>query len=187
VHKISIIPRGIAALGYTQQLPEHERYLLRERELLDRLAVLLGGRAAEALVFGEISTGAGNDLERATDIAHRMVTEYGMSERLGPVSLDGADRSAFLEQRVPMPKMGRGMSNETAHAIDGEVRRIVVDALDRATGLLRRERDSLDRLAALLLEREVVDRSELRELLGEARAESEDARLPEVGHVPDAG
>src|SRR5690606_17535615 len=103
VHKISIIPRGVSALGYTQQLPTDDRYLLRHQELLDRLAVLLGGRAAEELVFGEVSTGAGNDLERASEIARRMVTEFGMSERLGPVHLSSRRTSLFLDGRGAQP------------------------------------------------------------------------------------
>jgi cell division protease FtsH len=90
VHKISIIPRGVAALGYTQQLPTEDRYLLTKQELMDRIAVLLGGRVAEEIVFNEISTGAGNDLERVTDLARRMVMEYGMSRELGPINYSGS-------------------------------------------------------------------------------------------------
>jgi cell division protease FtsH len=96
VHKISIIPRGVAALGYTQQLPTEDRYLLTKQELMDRIAVLLGGRVAEEIIFNEISTGAGNDLERVTDLARRMVMEYGMSRELGPINYRGAPRPQFV-------------------------------------------------------------------------------------------
>src|SRR5690606_8503010 len=128
VHKISIIPRGVAALGYTQQLPTDDRYLIQRQELYDRIAVLLAGRAAEEIVFGEISTGAGNDLERATDIARRMVAELGMSSRIGPVNLMRR-QSAFL----PGAESSRGEYSEaTAQVIDAEVQRLLVDGYNRA-------------------------------------------------------
>jgi cell division protease FtsH len=120
VHKISIIPRGVAALGYTQQLPTEDRYLLTKQELMDRIAVLLGGRVAEEIVFNEISTGAGNDLERVTELARSMVMEYGMSRELGPVNLSGPRRSQFLQgarraaATTPRKRRGRSTARSTA-------------------------------------------------------------------------
>jgi cell division protease FtsH len=168
VHKISIIPRGVAALGYTQQLPMDDRYLLQRNELKDRLCVLLGGRCAEELVFNEISTGASNDLERASDIARRMVLEFGMSDVVGLTHLIRA-RNPMLADPREMLQMdeGRSYSESTATAVDGEVRRILDEAHDRARHILQEERSVLDELAARLLEKEVIDRSELRELMGE--------------------
>ncbi len=187
VHKISIIPRGVSALGYTQQLPTDDRYLLRHQELLDRLAVLLGGRAAEEVVFGEVSTGAGNDLERASEIARRMVTEFGMSDRLGPVHLSSRRGALFLDGRGAQPgeEPGRGFSEETARVIDAEVRRLVGEAHDRALDLLQRDRDILDELAQRLLEQEIVDREELRRLMGEPEHKPGDDVRPDIGHIPD--
>ncbi|HEX6133754.1 MAG TPA: ATP-dependent zinc metalloprotease FtsH [Longimicrobiales bacterium] len=179
VHKISIIPRGVAALGYTQQLPTDERYLVQRVELNDRIAVLLAGRAAEEVVFGEISTGAGNDLERATEIARRMVTELGMSPRIGPVNLMRR-QSAFIQ----VAEDGRGdYSEATAQVIDSEVQRLLIEGYDRALAVLRKDRDILERLARMLLEREVVERDELRALMGTSH-DGGNGRRPEVGHVP---
>ena len=181
VHKISIIPRGIAALGYTQQVPEDDRYLIQRPELDDRIAVLMGGRAAEALIFDEASTGAGNDIERATDLARRMVAELGMSELVGPVMFRRR-RSLFL-QMEPEGESG-GYSEETAQQIDSEVRRMVVEAERRAFAILQKERAALEAVAARLLEVEVVDREELRRLMGRPQhAARRDA--PERGHAPD--
>ena len=183
VHKISIIPRGVAALGYTQQLPTDERYLIQRPELYDRIAVLLAGRAAEEVVFGEISTGAGNDLERATDIARRMVAELGMSARIGPVNLMRR-QGAFLQAG----DAGRGdYSEATAQVIDAEVQKLLVDGYNRAIGMLKQDRAILEQLAQLLLEKEVVERTELRVLMGVAPAAGHDGgngSRPEVGHVP---
>ena len=179
VHKISIIPRGVAALGYTQQLPTDDRYLLQKKELEDRLAVLLGGRAAEQIVFGEISSGASNDLERATDMARRMVTELGMSEAVGPVTFSRR-RGSFLQPQDAFEP--REYSESTAQLIDAEVRELVVAAYERALTLLQRDRQFLESIAQRLLEKEVMDREELRELLGLPLERSE---KPEVGHVPD--
>jgi cell division protease FtsH len=187
VHKISIIPRGVAALGYTQQLPTDERYLIQRPELYDRIAVLLAGRAAEEVVFGEISTGAGNDLERATDIARRMVAELGMSSRIGPVNLLRR-QGAFLQ---PSENGHAEYSEATAQVIDSEVQRLLVEGYNRAIDVLRADREALDRLARLLLEKEVVERAELRELMGVAHNRSADGSRPgvegarpEVGHAP---
>jgi len=166
VHKISIIPRGIGALGYTQQLPTEDRYLLTKAELEDRVAVMLGGRVAEEIVFGEISTGAQNDLSRVTDIARRMVMEYGMSEKLGPITYENRMRN-MLGLRQSMESEPDRHSEETLQEIDREVRRIVDEARQRVRELLDRERPSLDAIAERLLEKEVIEGDELRDILEE--------------------
>jgi cell division protease FtsH len=166
VHKISIIPRGVAALGYTQQLPTEDRYLLTKQELMDRVAVLLGGRVAEEIVFNEISTGAGNDLERVTDLARRMVTEYGMSRELGPINYAGARRPQFLSNGEGGGGDGRSYSEDTARLIDQELRGIVDGTYERVRGILNADSEILEILAQRLLEREVVDEAELREIMG---------------------
>jgi cell division protease FtsH len=165
VHKISIIPRGVAALGYTQQLPTEDRYLLTKQELMDRVAVLLGGRVAEEIVFNEISTGAGNDLERVTELARSMVTEYGMSRELGALNLAGPRRTQFL-QGPEMDGHRNNYSEETAQHIDREIRGIVDGTYERVRRILAADRDALEILARRLLEKEVVDEAELREILG---------------------
>ena len=165
VHKISIIPRGIAALGYTLQLPTGDRYLLTRSELLDRLAVLLGGRAAEQLTYGEVSTGAQNDLQRAADIARRMVKEYGMSERLGAVAFEPERRPIFLPGGDGLGG-GRAYSEETAREIDVEVKRIVDETETRVKDLLTKRDRDLKAIAQRLLEKEVLEGEELRQLLG---------------------
>ncbi|NML16945.1 ATP-dependent zinc metalloprotease FtsH [Azohydromonas caseinilytica] len=166
VAKVSIIPRGIAALGYTQQSPTEDRYLLRRSELLDRLDVLLGGRVAEELVFNDISTGAANDLQRATDMARHMVTHYGMSEALGLATWEAAPRSAFLA--VPGGPQQRECSERTAEAIDAEVRRLLEESRERVTATLKARREQLEALAQLLLEKETVDRGMLDGVLAAA-------------------
>ncbi|MGH8058167.1 MAG: cell division protein FtsH, partial [Candidatus Entotheonellia bacterium] len=163
VHRISIIPRGIAALGYTLQLPTEDRYLVTKSELLDKLAVLLGGRVAEELVFEEISTGAHNDLERATDIARRMVVEYGMSPKFGPLTFETRRGPVFLDGEFSGAKQ---YSEETAREIDQEVARITRETHVRVKDLLSKRREDLERIARRLLEKEVVDGEELRSLLG---------------------
>src|SRR5262245_15077795 len=164
VHKISIVARGFGALGYTMQLPLEDRYLMTRQDLLGQLAVLLGGRSAEEIAFGEISTGAQNDLQRATDIARAMVTEYGMSESLGAVNYDGHRGTKFLDT----PFMGeRGNhSEDTAQKIDAEVMRIISEAHQEARRVLRERKAILDELSARLLEKEVIEGDELRALLG---------------------
>ncbi|HFC97615.1 MAG TPA: ATP-dependent metallopeptidase FtsH/Yme1/Tma family protein [Thermosulfurimonas dismutans] len=161
VHRISIIPRGIGALGYTLQLPTEDRYLLTRGELLDRLAVLLGGRAAEELVFEEVSTGAQNDLEKATEIARAMVMDYGMSDKLGPQTFRRREH-LFLE--VPFREREL-LSEETARAIDEEVSRLLREAYSRAREILSQNRERLERIAQLLLEKEVLEGQELEDLL----------------------
>ncbi len=164
VHKISIIPRGIGALGYTQQLPTEDRYLLTRPELLDRVAVLLGGRVAEEIVFDEISTGAQNDLSRVTEIARSMVMEYGMSEALGPLTYETRART-ILGMRAPFDFDQTRHSENTLGDIDREVRRIVDEARDRVKDILTRERAALNALAKRLLEVEVMEAEEVREIL----------------------
>jgi cell division protease FtsH len=162
VHKISIIPRGIAALGYTQQQPTEDRYLLTRSELLDRLAVLLGGRVAEELVFNEISTGAQNDLQRASDIARAMVTEYGMSDAMGLVSYERSRQPMFLPESF---STGKVYSEAKAAQIDDEVARFVDEAHQRVRKILSERRTVLDALAHLLSQQESVQGDELREML----------------------
>src|SRR6266513_5156222 len=162
VSKISIIPRGIAALGYTSQLPTEDRYLMTRSELLARICVLLGGRVAEEIVFGDISTGAQNDLQRATEIARTMITQFGMSEKLGFVSLEGPRTATFLMVPTYSPKE---YSEETARLIDEEVKQILNEAHSRARDLLISRRAALEELAKLLLEKEVVDRPALQAIL----------------------
>jgi cell division protease FtsH len=163
VHRISIIPRGIAALGYTLQLPTQDRYLITRSELLDRLTVLMGGRTAEELVFQEISTGAQDDLARATDIARSMVLQYGMSERLGPQTYEQGHPSLFLDPMMPRPRLE--VSEETCRDIDHEVHTLIAEAHERAHKILEAQRPTLDKLAHLLLERETVEGDELRAMM----------------------
>jgi cell division protease FtsH len=162
VSKISIIPRGIAALGYTTQLPTEDRYLMTRSELLARIDVLLGGRVAEEIVFGDVSTGAQNDLQRATEIARTMVTQFGMSEKLGLASLEGPRRATFLMVPTQSP---REYSEETARLIDAEVKQILSEAHTKARDVLLGHRSALEELAKLLLEKEVVDRPALQAIL----------------------
>jgi cell division protease FtsH len=168
VHKISIIPRGVAALGYTQQRPTEDRYLMTRPELLDRLAVLLGGRVAEELVFGEISTGAQNDLQRATDIARSMVAEYGMSDLLGPVTYDRPRQPMFLPESYSPAKT---YSETRATQIDEEISSVMEKAEERVRGILSQRRKVLDDLALLLSQKEMVQGEELRKMLSESVAE----------------
>src|SRR3954467_3784770 len=178
VHKISIIGRGFGALGYTMQLPLEDRYLMSRSDLKSELAVLLGGRSAEEIAFGEISTGARNDLQRATDIARAMVTEYGMSESLGAINYDGQRGNKFID--TPFMNDRGPHSEETAQKIDAEVMRIITDAHNEARRLLRDRRDSLDELSARLLDKEVVEGDELRALLGQVPPKQPDTIPPMI-------
>jgi len=179
VQKISIIPRGIAALGYTMQVPTEERFLMRKTELNNRIATLLGGRAAEELVFNDISTGAHNDLSRATDMARSMVKEYGMSERLGQVYFAHKRQPQFLN---PMPEARGEYSDETAQIIDEEVRRIIDDQYAIALAILRKNMDLLKRTAIQLLEDEVIEGPTLADLLKSVHSKTNDGHsmAPEV-------
>jgi cell division protease FtsH len=163
VHKISIVQRGFGALGYTMQLPLEDRYLLTRTDLLNQLSVLLAGRTAEEIAFDEISTGAQNDLQRATDIARAMVTEFGMSDALGAVNYDGHKRASFLD--MPIGNERGPHSEDTAQKIDAEVKRIMTEAHDQARSVLQERRSSLDDLATRLLEKEVIEGEELRAML----------------------
>ena len=162
VHKISIIPRGVAALGYTEQAPTEDRYLMTRAELLDRLDVLLGGRVAEEIIFGDVSTGAADDLRRATDMARHMVAQYSMSEKLGLATFD-EPRQTFLETGGPA---AREYSEATAQAIDVEIAGILSAAHARVRETLTAHRSTVEALAKLLIDREVVNAEQLRALLG---------------------
>jgi cell division protease FtsH len=163
VHKISIVQRGFGALGYTMQLPLEDRYLMTRGDLYSQLAVLLGGRTAEELALGEISTGAQNDLQRATDMARAMVTEWGMSDALGAINYDGNKRARFLD--MPLPQERGLYSENTAEQIDAEIKRIVTDAHQKARDVLSSHRAKLESVTRRLLEVEVMEGDELRKLL----------------------
>ena len=164
VHKISIVQRGYDALGHTLQLPSEDHYLRTRQALTNQLAVWLGGRAAEEIALREISTGAHNDLQHATDVARAMVAEFGMSDTVGPVAFHNRNRAPFLP--VPGFEHADQIAEETAREIDVEVKRLMTEAHDRALQILREQRVTLDRLVRLLLEREVVEGDEVRRLLG---------------------
>ena len=183
VHKVSIIPRGIGALGYTIQRPTEDRYLMSRTELADKMAVLLGGRAAETLVFHEISTGAADDLARATEIARSMVTQYGMDAGLGQVAYDKQPHS-FLGQQQEMTWLERRYSETTAREIDCAVRDLVHAAFDKAVGILEKNRAVLERTAAKLLKEETLDEGALAGLTGGLVKEA--PVMPE-GAVPPPG
>jgi cell division protease FtsH len=166
IHKVSIIPRGVGALGYTIQRPTEDRFVMTQKELENKMAVLLGGRASEQVVFSHLSTGAADDLRRVTDIARSMVTKYGMSERLGSVAYDRDPRTFLSGADLPMPPREQDYGEKTATAIDDEVRSLVQHAMDRATGILNEKRDILERSARRLLEKETLDENELTTLIG---------------------
>ncbi|MCA9601500.1 MAG: AAA family ATPase, partial [Myxococcales bacterium] len=163
VHKISIVPRGFGALGFTMQLPIDERLIMTKHAIDAKLVGLLGGRAAEEVVFGEPSTGAQNDLQKATEIARAMVVDYGMSEAVGPISVSSSRKVAFLPDASA--NMPRGVGEHLADVIDTEVRRIVDEALTRAKSVLTEHREDLERIAKRLLETEVLEGEELERLL----------------------
>jgi len=181
LHKVSIIPRGVAALGFTLQLPVEEKFLSTAQQLKDQLAILLGGRVAEELVFGDVSSGAHNDLEHASEIARSMVTQLGMSQKLGALTYGRRQQLAFLGVTG---EEERNYSEDTARLIDAEVRSLVDEAHQRARDILSARRPALDALAAALQEREVMDRDEVQRLVREhthetpadPAPESEDAR-----------
>ena len=167
VEKISIVPRGMAALGYTLQLPTEDRFLKDEQEIRGEIATLLGGRAAEEIVFGKVTTGASNDLQRATDLAEQMVTAYGMSKVLGPLAYDRGSSNNFLGNGTMNPR--RMVSDQTAKAIDEEVKGIVENAHDRALELLNHNRELLEAIAKQILETEVIEGETLHQLLGQSQ------------------
>jgi len=166
VRKVTIVPHGVAALGHTQQLPLQERYLYTREELLDQMAVMLGGRAAEEVVFQDTSTGAQDDLQRASEMARRMVTEFGMSELLGPYAVERGRQPLFLEGHEPATQ---GYSEVTAQRIDREAQATVERMYHRARQILEEHRDTLETLAQYLLKHEVIDQPTLAVLAGELR------------------
>jgi len=162
VHKVSIIPRGSAALGYTLQLPTEDRYLISKSELMERLSVLLGGRVAEELIFKDVTTGAQNDLERATKIARQMVTEFGMSESIGPMTLGRKQHEIFLGRDI---SEDRNYSDEIAFQIDKEVEKIIQNAYNKAKEILTKNRRKLKKIATTLLQKETLEGEELDSLM----------------------
>lgn len=167
VEKISIVSRGMAALGYTLQLPTEDRFLMDEAELRGQIATLLGGRSAEEIVFNSITTGASNDLQRATDLAEQMVTTFGMSKVLGPLAYQQGTRPMFLNDG--MPNARRSMSEETAQAIDREVKEIVETAHQQALETIKRNRDLMETITMQLLETEAIEGEKLHQLLGQVQ------------------
>jgi cell division protease FtsH len=165
VHKVSIIPRGVGALGYTIQRPTEDRYLMTKEELENKMAVLLGGRAAELIEFKHLSTGAADDLRHVTDIARSMVTRYGMSKRLGNVTYDRDPRTVQSGPDLPSPPREREYADVTAAAVDEEVRAIVEATFQRAVEILSTRRPLLERTARRLLAKETLERAELAQLL----------------------
>lgn len=166
VHKVSIIPRGSAALGYTLQLPTEDRYLISKSELMERLSVLLGGRVAEELIFKDITTGAQNDLERATKIARQMVTEFGMSESIGPMTLGRKEHQIFLGRDI---SEDRNYSDEIAFQIDKEVEKIIGNAYDKAKEILTKNKRKLKKIATTLIHKETLEGEELDNLMKGAK------------------
>jgi cell division protease FtsH len=182
VHKVSIVGRGFGALGYTMHLSSEDRYLRTRSELLNELAVLLGGRTAELIVFGEMSTGDHNDLLRATDIARAMVTELGMSDSVGPVNHEGRRRSTFLE--APFMSERGVYAEDTARIIDAEVKRFITSAEETATRLLSERRAALDTIAERLLEIETIEGDELRSLLTPVLTAAPDVPVSTADTIP---
>ena len=172
VKKISIIPRGVAALGYTLQLPTEDRYMMTREELTDRISVLLGGRIAEEIIFDEVSTGAQNDLEKASDIARRMVKYYGMSDKLGIVTFEPENKSAFMGWGMGSNK---DYSEETARDIDIEVKKIIDDTYAKTREMLEKQKPMLIKLSKMLMEKEVIEEEELKKILNDEIEEKTDA------------
>jgi cell division protease FtsH len=176
VRKVSIVSRGLGALGYTMQVPEDDRHLMRFEELRDRMAGLLGGRAAEQAVFGQLSTGAGDDLRKATDIARDMVVTYGMSEAIGPVSLRRDDGATFLRSDLAAELSVKEYGEKTSELVDREIRRLVDEALQRARRIIDEHRDVLEAVASHLIENEVVTEEELRRIAADRDGGAEKGR-----------
>jgi len=183
VHKISIIPRGIGALGYTLQRPTEDRFLMTRTDLEHKIAVLLGGRAAEQLVFGELSTGAADDLARATDIARDMITRFGMDEGLGYVAYE-AQRPRFLDTPELAPG-GCRVAESTQARIDQAIRDIVMGVFERAYRILENNRAVLERSARELLARETLEENDIRQLTQDLQRESRETPVPTAGAAPE--
>ena len=181
VQKVTIISRGMA-LGYTMALPTEDRYLQSKTEFEDKIAGLLGGNVAERMVFGDTTTGSSNDIEKATDLARRMVTEFGMSDRLGPLSFGKRDELVFLGREIGEQ---RNYSDEIAKTIDEEVRAIVDRAYERATQVLEVHRDRLDALATKLIAEETVDQRGVRDAVQRPPAEGGPPRPAAAEHRPE--
>ncbi|MCL2683830.1 MAG: ATP-dependent zinc metalloprotease FtsH [Synergistaceae bacterium] len=182
VHKISIIPRGHMALGYTLQVPEEDRFLISKKELMNRICVLLGGRVTESIKFGDVTSGAQNDLERATQTARQMVTQLGMSDRLGPVTLGKKHHEVFLGRDI---MEDRNYSEEIACAIDQEVRRIIDECMERVQVILNENFSKVDEISNILLEKEILEGAEFNRLLGfPEKEEEEDSEKESAGDVP---
>jgi cell division protease FtsH len=158
---VTIIPRG-QALGLTQQLPQDDRHIYTKQYLLATITVLLGGRAAEELFLGHVTTGSGNDIERATEIARKMVSQWGMSERLGPLSFGRREEQVFLGKELVMHK---DYSEKTAEEIDQEVKRIVEECYERAKKILQENAPKVEKLVQILLEKESLSGEELNQIL----------------------
>jgi cell division protease FtsH len=184
VSKISIIPRGIAALGYTMQMPLEDRYLMSKAELLNRITVLYGGRAAEELVFGDVTTGASDDINKATDLARRMVTEYGMSKAIGAVRYGGDGQNAW---GFAGSKSDYSGSPETAEAVELEIRRILTTCHERAREILRDNHPLLEEMAQVLLAEEVLDGPRMDAFLERAARASSLEDRPTAEWVPPVG
>jgi len=167
VSKISIVPRGLSALGYTLKLPTEDRFLMTEIEFRQQIAMLLGGRAAEALIFQSVTNGASDDLQRATDIAEQMVTLYGMSKALGPLAYEKRSANSFLGNGQSSPR--RSLSEDTGKAIDEEVKQIVEVAYEQALQILRENRELLETMTSQLLTTEVLEGDGLQSLLNQVR------------------
>ncbi|ACK67533.1 ATP-dependent metalloprotease FtsH [Rippkaea orientalis PCC 8801] len=168
VSKISIVPRGLSALGYTLKMPTEDRFLMSETEFREQIAMLLGGRAAEEIIFGSVTNGASDDLQRATDIAERMVSTYGMSKVLGPLAYDKRQQNNFLGNGGE--NLRRMVSEETAKAIDEEVKQIVQGGYEQALAILNHNRELLEKISQNLLESEVIEGEELQELLDQVQS-----------------
>jgi cell division protease FtsH len=167
VTKISIVPRGMSALGYTLRMPTEDRFLMDEIEFREQIAMLLGGRSAEELVFGNVTNGASDDLQRATELAERMVLNYGMSKALGPLAYEKAKQNNFLGNSEA--NLRRPMSEKTAEAIDDEVKDIVNNAHEKALAILNYNRELLTDIAQKVLETEVIEGDELQQLLDQVK------------------
>jgi cell division protease FtsH len=175
VSKISIVPRGLAALGYTMHMPTEDRYLMQRSELMARVAGLLGGRAAEQIIFREVSTGAQNDLQRATEIARAMVVDFGMSGAIGPLSLGHRRRSPFIDDMQSLMAQPERISDELARKIDDEIEKVVGEAFDTATKILKTHEDLLRHLAKVLKEKEYLEEKEFRAIIADHKAKWLDA------------